>query len=290
MVTAVHLSILILRLFHRGIIMKKSKGFTLIELLVVVSIIALLVAILLPSLNKARQQAKGVVCQSNLKQWTLVWAMYLQDNNFTFPSQWGETKSHWFSATRPYYQMPEIRCCPTADAPELDKGKIFNTWGPMPESTETSWWEEGDYGSYGINSWVYNPAEHITSVGPHSTQYNWRKLSTISDPEKVPLMGGNMWVDAWPYHVDLPPESEKAGSTDVQMQRFCLNRHNGFVGMCFNDSSIRLVGLRELWTLKWHTKFNLANELTLRGHDYDRSTYNQVWEKVAPWMTGFGEY
>ncbi len=61
-----------------------SKGFTLIELLVVVSIIALLVAILVPALSEAREAAQNVVCQSNLHQIAIASGMYIDDNNEQF--------------------------------------------------------------------------------------------------------------------------------------------------------------------------------------------------------------
>ena len=60
-------------------------GFTLVELLVVISIIALLLAILMPSLSKAREQARRVVCLSNLKQLGLAMEMYLEDNRELYP-------------------------------------------------------------------------------------------------------------------------------------------------------------------------------------------------------------
>ncbi len=60
--------------------MKKRTGFTLIELLVVISIIALLVAILMPALNKARESSKRAWCVNSARSLTLAWMMYADDN------------------------------------------------------------------------------------------------------------------------------------------------------------------------------------------------------------------
>jgi len=64
---------------------RKNKGFTLIELLVVIAIVALLMAILLPALNRAREQGKRAVCFNNLRQLTAAWQMYAEDNDGKIP-------------------------------------------------------------------------------------------------------------------------------------------------------------------------------------------------------------
>ena len=63
----------------------KYRGFTLIELLVVIAIIALLMAILMPSLRKARDQARRTVCAAHLQTCAKAGVLYADDNNGKFP-------------------------------------------------------------------------------------------------------------------------------------------------------------------------------------------------------------
>lgn len=76
--------------------MQRRNGFTLIELLVVIAIIALLMAILVPVLGKAKDQSQTIGCRSNLKQYGIGLRMYLDDNDHYFPDAWTwlKSKSH----------------------------------------------------------------------------------------------------------------------------------------------------------------------------------------------------
>jgi len=77
--------------------MSKPKAFTLIELLVVIAVIALLLALLIPALRSAKEQGQRAVCLNNLRQLTLAWIMYAEDNdgNLVNGRAWGPTRGPW---------------------------------------------------------------------------------------------------------------------------------------------------------------------------------------------------
>jgi prepilin-type N-terminal cleavage/methylation domain-containing protein/prepilin-type processing-associated H-X9-DG protein len=104
---------------NRQNIARCRRGFTLVELLVVIGIIALLVSILLPALNKAREAANAVRCSSQLRQIGIAFRLYGHDfNQFlpqiaggaafgTGPSTWGDKRTFWpVQLGTPYLSLP----------------------------------------------------------------------------------------------------------------------------------------------------------------------------------------
>ncbi|MGB2862020.1 MAG: hypothetical protein WBC05_01735 [Sedimentisphaerales bacterium] len=84
---------------------------------------------------------------------------------------------------------------------------------------------------------------------------------------------------------DGPPDYDgvHAGMTgQCWMSHFCINRHEGYVNGVFMDWSVRKIGLKELWTLKWHRDFNTAGYWTTAG--------GVVQENWPQWMRRFRDY
>jgi len=80
----------------------------------------------------------------------------------------------------------------------------------------------------------------------------------------IPAFLDATWYESAPESDDDPPRREHHDG-GYGMQDFCVNRHNGCINGMFLDWSVRKIGLKELWTLKWNPWFNTADEWTRAG-------------------------
>ncbi len=250
----------------------RTKGFTLIELLVVIAIIALLMSILMPALSRVKDQAKSIGCRANLRQWNLFFQMYTEDHSGKFQAGVGSGHTnHWTNALRGYYKNDhKIRLCPIATKPLIGPNgetggqwNVNSAWGIFKGQ---GYAPEGDWGSYGINGWVENPpASYATVYENFETVYNWR-TPNVPQAGYVPLFMDALRFNIFPRHTDSPAPLEDQPWEGMQhMRRICIDRHSGGINMAFLDWSVRKIGLKEMWILKWHKAYNQAGPWTRAG-------------------------
>jgi prepilin-type N-terminal cleavage/methylation domain-containing protein/prepilin-type processing-associated H-X9-DG protein len=279
--------------------MCKRKGFTLVELLTVISIISLLMAILLPVASRVRRNAQAGVCQSNLRQWGMVYKMYTDEFDGRLPQDYGEFP--WYYPIRSYYSNElNLLICPTAKKAADPYGTnsaqpfggTFLAWGHFqPAETRPAW---DTVGSYGLNKWAYKMGKRkdeentivskggITPLPPSPLPPMLPPLPEDPNEDKpglfwitayahnsnnIPLVFDSCWLYARFIENASPPPKDADSGIHVfsHANPLCIDRHNGGINMVFMDFTVRKVGLKELWTLKWHGQYNTAGPWTKAG-------------------------
>ena len=248
--------------------MQLRKAFTLIELLVVISIIALLIAILLPALGAARESARNTQCAAQLKQIQTSWFAFLTDNQepvgswFTNGGADTGIGNHWYQELSDYLSdFSRQGQCPSTSQPEILGANAWGTssegWRRSSASTVNS---ETNTGGYGLNNWFEGNMEEVGGAA-----YS-RAFKNASDPEAnsdVPIFADATWADAgWVGETNIFPtnfETPMAAGGTGFVKRYAVNRHHETINLAYYDGSTRSNVITDLLQdNKWHRDWNPA--------------------------------
>jgi prepilin-type N-terminal cleavage/methylation domain-containing protein/prepilin-type processing-associated H-X9-DG protein len=270
---------------------KTSRAFTLIELLVVIAIIAILAAMLLPVLSKAKANGLKIACVNNYKQLQLCWQMYTDDNLDNLPPNqtrdyqpsrvvMTSTTNSWLALANAYRDANPLLIqagvlsgynkslgiyrCPADKSTVSDEGKI-----PRTHSVSMSVYMNGT-----PKYWRYD--------------WTWHKLTAIRNPGPSRAM---VFVDEHENSIQQStfvcngPNDQRFWTSQYQWISFPATRHNNGANFTFADGHAEYWRWKEARTLEISKEAGLPwNWIAWPAHDSagpnDRDLVGQIFQAV----------
>ncbi len=203
--------------------------------------------------------------------------MYTGDNDGYFSRGWssdplddGYKHGHyvWINCLEPYYKNWKLRICPATSLKKLVEidwaaNTVTGTQGPdivyVEYNRQNGEELDGKFISLTENVWVNNSKDTSVTNAP----LYWRNINsgTKGQANNIPILAdGQFWLTR-AKHTDFAPEWDgqflwENASKNGEMCRVCNSRHGQFTNGVFMDLSARKLGLKQLWKLKWHRRFD----------------------------------
>jgi len=280
----------------------------------VISIIALLLAILIPALQAGRSHARTAKCQGTLHQWGLYYATYTTENDYKLPMFDKHVQLLPDVLPRSFYKVhgppPDFAAhgfdewygilrtcrallvCPEATTLPKESsyfgfeliGRTHSLWSSPEGLGITGVPDEGRRrSSYGANRWTPSGREGYPDVVSSPTIW----ISCLAKgAATVPIYFDCVLPFTWPGAEDVPLPYEdtpsKGALAKAGMWLCAMDRHRGGINSLFMDWSVRNVGVKEPWTLKWSPGYNVQGRWTKAG-----GVQPEDWPQ---WMRKFKDY